>query len=61
MIVLYRYGFVDGEMWTYDKISKMYDVSSERIRQIEKAVLEKLRSPSSQFAGLSTFLPSQLE
>lgn len=61
MIVLYRYGFVDGESWTYDRISKLYDVSSERIRQIEKAVLEKLRSPSSQYAGLSGFLPSQME
>lgn len=61
MIVLYRYGFVDGESWTYDKISQLYDVSSERIRQIEKAVLEKLRSPSNQFAGLSSFLPSQFE
>lgn len=61
MIVLYRYGFVDGTMWTYDRISQLYDVSSERIRQIEKAVLEKLRSPSAQFAGLSSFLPSQME
>lgn len=61
MIVLYRYGFVDGESWTYDRISQLYDVSSERIRQIEKAVLEKLRSPSAQFSGLSAFLPSQFE
>jgi RNA polymerase primary sigma factor len=61
MIVLYRYGFVDGESWTYDRISELYDVSSERIRQIEKAVLDKLRSPTAQFAGLSAFLPSQFE
>jgi RNA polymerase primary sigma factor len=61
MIVLYRYGFVDGTMWTYDRISQLYDVSSERIRQIEKAVLEKLRSPSAQFAGLASFLPAQAE
>lgn len=60
-IILHRYGFIDGESWTYDRISKMYDVSAERIRQIEKAVLSKMRSPHAQYANLAAFLPSQFE
>lgn len=61
MIVLYRYGFVDGESWTYDRIAAQYDVTSERIRQIEKAVMGKLRGPGSSYGGLSSFLPGQFE
>lgn len=43
-IVLYRFGFADGECWTYQKISEQYGVTAERIRQIEKNVLAKLRN-----------------
>lgn len=42
-IVLRRYGFVDGDSWTYVQIADLYGVSSERIRQIERAVIERLR------------------
>jgi RNA polymerase primary sigma factor len=41
-IIAYRYGFVDGECWPYQKISALYGVSAERIRQIEKAAISKL-------------------
>lgn len=41
-IMLLRYGFIDDEPWTFERISEKYGVSSERIRQIEKVVLEKL-------------------
>ena len=44
-ILLYRYGFADGECWPYQKISALYNVSAERIRQIEKAAISKLRLP----------------
>ena len=44
-IICYRYGFVDGECWPYQKISEKYGVSAERIRQIEKAAISKLRVP----------------
>jgi len=44
-ILMYRYGFVDGECWPYQKISALYNVSAERIRQIEKAAITKLRLP----------------
>ena len=61
MIIMYRYGFVDGDSWTYDKISELYDVSSERIRQIERAALCKLSETTTQFSALSSFLPSQFK
>jgi RNA polymerase sigma factor (sigma-70 family) len=44
-IISYRYGFIDGEQWSYQKISVLYNVSAERIRQIEKAAISKLRLP----------------
>jgi RNA polymerase sigma factor (sigma-70 family) len=55
-IVLHRFGFVDGECWTYAKLAPRYQVSAERIRQIERNVLSKLRGPG--FANLATHLPS---
>jgi RNA polymerase primary sigma factor len=58
-IVLLRFGFVDGETWTYLKIAERYDVTAERIRQIERAALSKLSSPHGNFSALIGFLPSQ--
>lgn len=55
-IVLYRFGFIDGEQWTYAKLAPRYKVSAERIRQIERNVLVKLRGPG--FGGLSSHLPT---
>jgi RNA polymerase primary sigma factor len=60
-IVLFRYGFVDGEQWTYARIAEQFGVTAERIRQIEQAVLDKLRSPSEQYAALAAHLPSQFD
>lgn len=54
-IILYRYGFVDGEMWTYAKISEMYNVSPERIRQIERATIARLRLPHDEYRGLADY------
>jgi len=53
-IIAYRYGFVDGECWPYQKISALYNVSAERIRQIEKAAITKLSLPGAgeQLRGL---------
>ncbi len=39
-----RYGFIDGEPKGLRYISKIYNVSRERIRQIEKRALKKLRN-----------------
>lgn len=60
-ILLLRHGFDGGEAWTYGKIAERHNVTSERIRQIEKSALAKLSSPHAQFAGLASFLPSQGE
>lgn len=47
-IVLLRYGFDGSDGWTYGMIAEEFGVSSERVRQIERAALEKLSaSPSS--------------
>lgn len=42
-ILMLRYGFVDGEQWTYVMIGERFGVTAERIRQIERAVLGKIR------------------
>jgi RNA polymerase primary sigma factor len=60
-IISLRYGFVDGEMWTYERIRPRFGVTAERIRQIERQVLDKLRSPTGSYAALSAFLPTQIE
>ena len=44
-IICYRYGFMDGECWPYQRISVLYNVSAERIRQIEKAAIGRLKLP----------------
>lgn len=54
-IVLYRFGFIDGEVWTYAKLAPQYNISAERIRQIERGVLNKLRGPG--FDALASFMP----
>lgn len=56
-IVLRKYGFVDGEQWTYARLAPLFDVSPERIRQIERSVLAKLAGSS--FDSLSAHLPGQ--
>jgi RNA polymerase sigma factor (sigma-70 family) len=41
-----RYGLTDGEPRTLEEIGELYGVTRERIRQIEKKTLAKLRHPS---------------
>lgn len=60
-IIMLRNGFpmpgVSHEQeWTYNRIADRFEVTAERIRQIEKTALSKLASPHGQFAGLSHFL-----
>lgn len=54
-IIMHRYGFIDGEMWTYAKISELYNVSPERIRQIERATIERLRLPHGAYQHLANY------
>lgn len=42
-VIRLRFGLVDGEPWTLDQIGRELNVTRERIRQIEKKALEKLR------------------
>ena len=42
-VLLLRYGFVDGRFHTLEEVGKVYNVTRERIRQIEAKGLRKLR------------------
>ncbi len=41
-----RYGMVDGRMHTLEEVGAAFDVTRERIRQIEAKAIRKLRHPS---------------
>jgi RNA polymerase primary sigma factor len=41
-----RYGLADGRNWTLAEVGKAFQVSRERIRQIEARALDKLRAES---------------
>ena len=51
----YRFGLTDGFSRTLEEVGKMFDVTRERIRQIEAKALRKLRHPS-RIKKLSGFL-----
>jgi RNA polymerase sigma factor, sigma-70 family len=44
MILKLRFGFDDGRPRTLEEVGKVYNVTRERIRQIEEKALKKLRS-----------------
>lgn len=44
-IVRYRFGLIDGNVKTLEEVGKIYDLSRERIRQLEEKALRKLRHP----------------
>ncbi len=41
-----RYGLADGRTRTLDEVGRVFDLTRERIRQIESKALQKLRHPS---------------
>lgn len=48
-VLCLRYGLRGHESHTLKEVGKMFDLSRERIRQIEKTALKKLRQP--QYGG----------
>ncbi len=49
LVLMLRYGLVDGEEHTLEDIGTQFGLTRERIRQIEKKTLTKLRHPSRGF------------
>ncbi|CAN2188866.1 RNA polymerase sigma-70 like domain [Candidatus Nanopelagicaceae bacterium] len=45
-IIRLRFGLEDGQPKTLGEIAEVYGVTRERIRQIEAAVMKKLRHPA---------------
>jgi RNA polymerase primary sigma factor len=46
MVLRLRFGLDDGSQRTLEEVGKEFDVTRERIRQIEAKALRKLRHPS---------------
>lgn len=44
MVIAYRFGYVDGKIYTLEEVGKRLNVTRERIRQIEAKALRKLRN-----------------
>lgn len=42
-IIALRYGLIDGKVWSLKEIGEKYDITRERVRQIEDKILKKLR------------------
>lgn len=54
-ILRLRYGITDGECWSAQKIGQLLDISRERVRQIERQAMDKLKQMGADF-GLEDFL-----
>jgi len=44
-VIKLRYGLLDGQTYTLDKIGQIFKISGEAVRKIEQRALEKLRRP----------------
>jgi RNA polymerase primary sigma factor len=44
-VVRYRFGFVDGRGWTLSEVGEAFNLSRERIRQIQNNAMRKLKNP----------------
>ena len=45
-VIRMRYGLMDGRIYTLEEVGRRFDVTRERIRQIESKALRKLRHPT---------------
>jgi RNA polymerase nonessential primary-like sigma factor len=55
LVIRMRYGLEDGQPRTLDQIGKAFGLSRERVRQIERDTMAKLREPS-RTGGLRDYL-----
>jgi len=46
LVLKMRYGFIDGKQKTLEEVGQFFNVTRERIRQIETKALRKLRHPN---------------
>ena len=46
MVLRMRFGFEDGKTHTLEEVGKAFNVTRERVRQIESKALRRLRHPS---------------
>ncbi|MDK2907523.1 MAG: polymerase primary sigma factor, partial [Petrotoga sp.] len=46
LVLKMRYGFLDGKQKTLEEVGQFFNVTRERIRQIETKALRKLRHPN---------------
>ena len=44
-IIRLRYGLLDGNAYTLEEVGKIFDVTRERVRQIEAKAVRKLQRP----------------
>jgi RNA polymerase primary sigma factor len=45
-VISMRYGFLDGRAYTLEEVARSFEVTRERIRQIEQKGLKKLKHPT---------------
>lgn len=45
-VIMYRFGLVDGIEYTLEQVGAMFNLTRERIRQIESKAIRKIRHPS---------------
>ena len=45
MVLKYRFGLVDGKTYTLEEVGNIFEITRERVRQIEAKALRKLRRP----------------
>ncbi len=45
-IIKMRYGLVDGVEYSLEEVGREFDITRERVRQLEAMILEKIKSLS---------------